>query len=134
MSPLQHARLPSILRDTVVSLVRREGPDLTARQLGVLLICYLEEGPHTVRGLAARLNVAKPAITRALDRLEEFQFARRLQDPRDRRSIIVARTEEGEQFMAQLQGLLDEASRNTSPPRTSALRHIPAYEPLAAVG
>lgn len=135
MSPLQHARLPSILRDTVVSLVRREGPDLTARQLGVLLICYLEEGPHTVRGLAARLNVAKPAITRALDRLEEFQFARRLQDPRDRRSIIVARTEEGEQFMAQLQGLLDEASRNTAAPaRTSPLRHIPAYEPLAAVG
>ena len=134
MSPLQPARLRSILRDTVVSLVRREGPDLTARQLGVLLICYLEEGPHTVRGLAARLNVAKPAITRALDRLEEFQFARRLQDPRDRRSIIVARTEEGEQFMAQLQGLLDEASRNTAPPRNSALRHIPAYEPLAAVG
>ncbi|MDA8252910.1 MAG: MarR family transcriptional regulator [Rhodospirillales bacterium] len=127
------ARLPSILRDTVVSLVRREGPDLTARQLGVLLICYLEEGPHTVRGLAARLNVAKPAITRALDRLEEFQFARRLQDPRDRRSIIVARTEDGELFMTQLHALLDEASRSTATARAGTPRATP-FEPLAAVG
>ena len=133
MSQNQQTRLPSILRDTVVSLVRREGPDLTARQLGVLLICYLEDGPHTVRGLAARLSVAKPAITRALDRLEEFQFARRLQDPRDRRSIIVARTEEGEQFMLQLRGLLDEASRNTAvPPRINPLRHTPIYATAAA--
>lgn len=135
MSPNQQARLPSILRDTVVSLVRREGPDLTARQLGVLLICYLEEGPHTVRGLAARLSVAKPAITRALDRLEEFQLARRLQDPRDRRSIIVARTEDGEMFMRQLHGLLDEASRNAAgPARSAALRAPAEFEPLAAAG
>lgn len=128
----QQARLPSILRDTVVSLVRREGPDLTARQLGVLLICYLEEGPHTVRGLAARLSVAKPAITRALDRLEEFQLARRLQDPRDRRSIVVARTAEGEAFMEHLHGLLDEASQHAGSPRSSHIART--EEPLAAVG
>ena len=117
MTQTQQARLTNILRDTIVSLVRREGPDLTARQLGVLLICYLEDGPHTVRGLAARLAVAKPAITRALDRLEEFQFARRMQDPRDRRSIVVARTHDGEAFMEHLRGLLDEASRHASTPR-----------------
>ena len=118
MTQTQQARLTNILRDTIVSLVRREGPDLTARQLGVLLICYLDDGPHTVRGLAARLAVAKPAITRALDRLEEFQFARRLQDPRDRRSIVVARTQDGEAFMEHLRGLLDEASRHASTTRT----------------
>ncbi len=131
MTQNQQARLTNILRDTVVSLVRREGPDLTARQLGVLLICYLEEGPHTVRGLAARLAVAKPAITRALDRLEEFQFARRLQDPRDRRSIIVARTHDGEVFMNQLRGLLDDASRHAAPPRAQGHR---TQEMHAAVG
>ena len=126
MSQTQHARLAGILRDTIVSLVRREGPDLTARQLGVLLICYLEDGPHTVRGLAAQLAVAKPAITRALDRLEEFQFARRLQDPRDRRSIVVARTPEGEAFMEQLRSLLEEASRmstSRTPPSRTVLPH-----------
>lgn len=122
MAQGQQVRLTSILRDTVVSLVRRDGPDLTARQLGVLLICYLEEGPHTVRGLAARLSVAKPAITRALDRLEEFAFARRMQDPRDRRSIVVARTPEGESFMEELRRLLDEASRSAATQRAVAAR------------
>ena len=39
-----------VLRQTVVALVRREGPDLSARQLGVLLTCYLEEEAQTVRG------------------------------------------------------------------------------------
>ena len=131
MSQIQPARLTNILRDTVVSLVRREGPDLTARQLGVLLICYLEDGPHTVRGLAARLAVAKPAITRALDRLEEFQFARRLQDPRDRRSIVVARTPDGDAFMAHLRVLLDEASRQSAGTRTPAAR---TQEARAAAG
>jgi DNA-binding MarR family transcriptional regulator len=110
-----NTRLPQILRDTVVSLVRKEGPDLTARQLAVLLICYLEEGPHTVRGLAARLNVAKPAITRALDRLEQFDLAERRQDPRDRRSIVVAATSEGQAFQKHLRHLLDEAARATAP-------------------
>ncbi len=129
MSLNQPMRLTNILRDTVVSLVRREGPDMTARQLGVMLICYLEEGPHTVRGLAARLAVAKPAITRALDRLEEFQFARRLQDPRDRRSIIVSRTAEGDAFMEQLRGLLDEASRQSANVRSSGTSR--AMEPRA---
>lgn len=108
-------RLPQILRDTVVSLVRREGPDLTARQLAVLLICYLEEGPHTVRGLAARLGVAKPAITRALDRLEQFDLAQRRQDPRDRRSIVVASTSEGQGFLKHLRFLLEEAATGNTP-------------------
>jgi DNA-binding MarR family transcriptional regulator len=115
-------RLPQILRDTVVSLVRREGPDLTARQLAVLLICYLEDGPHTVRGLAARLDVAKPAITRALDRLEQFDLAHRRQDPRDRRSIVVARTSEGQSFLDSLRGMLEEAAKQSGGGRAQAAR------------
>ena len=116
------SRLPQILRDTVVSLVRREGPDLTARQLAVMLISYLEEGPHTVRGLAARLDVAKPAITRALDRLEQFDLAHRRQDPRDRRSIVVARTPEGHAFLESLQGMLDDAARQVQPVRAQPVK------------
>ncbi len=84
-----------ILRDTIVALVRRDGPDLSARQLGVFLTCYLQEGAHTVRGLAADLNVSKPAITRALDRLGELDLARRKVDPMDRRSVLVQRTLKG---------------------------------------
>lgn len=127
MAASPQSRLPQILRDTVVNLVRREGPDLTARQLAVLLICYLEEGPHTVRGLAARLDVAKPAITRALDRLEQFDLAHRRQDPRDRRSIVVARTPEGQSFLEALRGMLDEAARQGQPVRAQAIRAVPAH-------
>ena len=61
--------LAGILRTAIVELVRRDGPDLSARQLGVFLTCYLETEAQTVRGLAAKLGVSKPAITRALDRL-----------------------------------------------------------------
>ncbi|HWT07603.1 MAG TPA: MarR family transcriptional regulator, partial [Roseomonas sp.] len=80
-NPDQHI---GILRETIVALVRSDGPDLSARQLAVLLTVYLGEGPHTVRGLAADLNVSKPAITRALDRLGELDLARRKVDPADR--------------------------------------------------
>ncbi|MDE2200336.1 MAG: MarR family transcriptional regulator [Rhodospirillales bacterium] len=99
-----------ILRDTVVALVRRDGPDLSARQLGVFLTCYLQDGAHTVRGLAAELNVSKPAITRALDRLGELDLARRKIDPMDRRSVLVQRTLKGTAFLRDLRGIMAEAA------------------------
>lgn len=98
-----------ILRETVVALVRRDGPDLSARQLGVFLTVYLTDGPHTVRGLAAELNVSKPAITRALDRLGELDLARRKVDPMDRRSVIVQRTLKGTGFLRDLRQIMSEA-------------------------
>ncbi len=104
-------QMVGILRDTIVSLVRRDGPDLSARQLGVFLTCYLQEGPHTVRGLAADLNVSKPAITRALDRLGELELARRKVDPADRRSVLVQKTVKGQAFLKDLRSIMGEASK-----------------------
>ena len=101
--------LVGILRETVVALVRRDGVDLSARQLGVYITCYLQDGAHTVRGLAAELNVSKPAITRALDRLGELDLARRKVDPADRRSVIVQRTLKGAAFLRDLRGIMSEA-------------------------
>ena len=103
-------QLVGTLRDTVVALVRRDGPDLSARQLGVFLTCYLQEGPHTVRGLAAELNVSKRAITRAIDRLGELDLARRKVDPLDRRSVLVQRTMKGAAFLRDLRSIMTEAS------------------------
>jgi DNA-binding MarR family transcriptional regulator len=103
-------QLVGILRDTIVALVRRDGPDLSARQLGVFLTCYLRDGGHTVRGLAAELNVSKPAITRALDRLGELDLARRKVDPLDRRSVLVQRTMKGAAFLRDLRSIMGEAS------------------------
>ncbi len=107
-------QLVGIMRETVVALVRRDGPDLSARQLGVFLTCYLRDGGHTVRGLAAELNVSKPAITRALDRLGELDLARRKIDPLDRRSVLVQRTMKGAAFLRDLRSIMGEASSGGS--------------------
>jgi DNA-binding MarR family transcriptional regulator len=106
-------QLIAILRDTIVALVRRDGPDLSARQLGVFLTCYLDDGAHTVRGLAAELHVSKPAITRALDRLGELDLARRKVDPLDRRSVLVQRTLKGSGFLRDLRTIMTEAAMTT---------------------
>jgi len=113
----------STLRDTVVALVRRDGPDLSARQLGVFLTCYLHDGGHTVRGLAAELNVSKPAITRALDRLGELDLARRKVDPLDRRSVLVQRTLKGAAFLRDLRSIMAEAGSGNAAARKPGAAH-----------
>lgn len=78
-----------------------QAPDLTPRQLVVLTTIYLEPGPHTVRSLAAKMNVTKAVITRALDTLEKYLFVERSDDPRDKRSMIVRRTARGSVYLTQ---------------------------------
>lgn len=98
-----------ILRRTTVAMVRSDAADLSARQLGVFLTVYLTDGPHTVRGMAAQLNVSRPAITRALDRLEELDLAKRKTDPQDRRSVLVLTTRGGSAHLARLRAAMIEA-------------------------
>ena len=50
-------------RLVIVTAVRRDAPDLSARQMALLLSVYLTPPPHTVRGLAAALKISKPAVT-----------------------------------------------------------------------
>jgi len=102
--------LAGILRTAIVELVRWDGPDLSARQLGVFLTCYLETEAQTVRGLAAKLGVSKPVITRALDRLSEFDLVRRKTDPLDRRIVLVQRTATGMAFLRELRTILRDAA------------------------
>lgn len=99
-----------IWRRAMVANVRRDAPDLSARQMAVLLTVYMTEQPHTVRGLAEILNVSKPAITRAIDRLGEFGLARRKTDPRDRRSVVVQRTVKGSVYLAEFAEIINEAT------------------------
>ena len=112
--PPDPARFVEILRGTTLGLVRHEIPDLTARQLAVFLICYLENDPQTVRGLAAKLNVDRTPVTRAIDRLEGFGLARRKADPQDRRSVLVARTTRGNAFLRELNRLIQHAAKEAA--------------------
>jgi DNA-binding MarR family transcriptional regulator len=77
-------------------------PDFTTRQLVILLIVYIESPPHTVRGLAAKLGVTKPVVTRALDTLGKYQLLARRRDENDRRNVVVQRTVKGALYVERL--------------------------------
>jgi DNA-binding MarR family transcriptional regulator len=92
MRALQAVRL---WHEVHLALVRGKGADLSSRQTAVLLTVYLEAAPHTVRGLARKLDVTKPVITRALDTLGKLDLLTRRRDETDRRNVIVQRTVAG---------------------------------------
>jgi DNA-binding MarR family transcriptional regulator len=92
---LRPSQALKLWHDVTFDLVHDEHPDLSARQMAVLLTVYLEPPPHTVRGLAAKLGVTKPAITRALDSMGRIGLVTRRRDETDRRNVLVQRTLEG---------------------------------------
>lgn len=87
-------------------------PDLSHRQAAILLTVYLDPPPHTVRGLAARLNVTKPVITRALDTMGSRKLLSRHRDEADRRNVLVRRTVEGALFVERFGDSIIAAARD----------------------
>jgi len=108
MRPTQALRL---LHDFAHALVIGGKPDLSARQLTVLLTVYLEQPPHTVRGLAAKLRVTKPVITRALDSMGKRALVSRKRDSADLRNVIIQRTVKGSLYVEMLGDLLVTKAR-----------------------
>jgi DNA-binding MarR family transcriptional regulator len=92
----------------LVDYVRSGSPDFTNRQMALLMVVYLSPGPHTVRGLAQRLVVSKPVVTRALNRLASLGYLRRQRDEIDRRNIFVVTTDEGADFLDEFGRLIAE--------------------------
>lgn len=99
MRPSQALRL---WQQVLLEEVRDDAPDLTARQMAILLTIYLDPPPHTIRGLAARLGVTKPVITRALDTMGALKLVSRHRDETDRRNVLVKRTVEGALYVERL--------------------------------
>ena len=95
-------------RDVALAQVLDDAPDLTPRQMAVLTIVYLEPPPHTVRGLAERLRVTKPVITRALNAMGHRKLLTRRRDERDRRNVLVGRTVEGAAYLDALAQTISE--------------------------
>ncbi len=116
--------------NTLVGYVRSGEPDLTNRQMALLLVVYLSPGPHTVRGLARILNVSKPVVTRALNRLGALGYLRRQRDDSDKRNIFVAQTSEGAVFLEEFGHLIGDAER--SPGRNGGSPELRADGPLAS--
>jgi DNA-binding MarR family transcriptional regulator len=88
----------NVFRETICCAVKQSGRDLTLRQIAVLLVCKSSLMPKTVRGLARHLQISKPAVTRAVDRLEGEGLLSRLQEVGDRRSIVLLVTERGSAY------------------------------------
>jgi DNA-binding MarR family transcriptional regulator len=97
--------------DVNLALVRDDQPDLSARQISILLTVYLQAPPHTVRGLAGKLGVSKPVITRALDAMGKLDLVNRRRDVDDRRNVLVQRTVRGSLYVEYLADLIAECAR-----------------------
>jgi DNA-binding MarR family transcriptional regulator len=96
----------------LVDYVRSGEPDLTNRQMALMMMVYVQPGPHTVRGLAEALNVSKPVITRALNKLSALGYLRRERDAADRRNIFVARTTKGAEFLDEFNHFIAASNRD----------------------
>ncbi len=105
----------------IVSSVRIDAPDLSARQMALLLSVYLNPPPHTVRGLSQSLSVSKPAITRAINRLSELGLVRRKTDDADRRSVLIQRTVKGSVFLREFGELIVAAANQENQADPSGL-------------
>ena len=108
LRPSQALRL---WQQALLAEVRESLPDLTMRQAAILLSVYIDPPPHTVRGLAARLGVAKPVISRALDALGAQGLVTRRRDERDRRNVLVTRTVEGSLYVERFGDVIVDKAR-----------------------
>lgn len=108
---LTNSEALSLWLEALSDSVRSEGPDLTARQTAILLTVYLTPQPHTVRGLAAKFNIAKPVVTRAIDALSRLGLVKRKRDESDRRNVLIQRTVKGSVFLSDFSDLIVGASK-----------------------
>ena len=110
---------------TLIAYVRSGQPDLTNRQMALMLLVYLTPGPHTVRGLANVLGVSKPVITRALNTLGSLGYLRRVRDEADRRNVFVAQTSTGQEFLESFERNIEQEgqSRSAAKDRGILLQH-----------
>lgn len=91
--------------DVTSDIVSGDWPDLTLRQQAILMHIYLKPQPHTIRGLAAALNITKPAVTRAIDTLSALDLVRRKKDANDLRNVLLQRTVKGSVFLSEFSDL-----------------------------
>ncbi len=111
MIELNHIQALQLWHDVSLAMVHDKTHDLTVRQITILMTIYLEPPPHTVRGLAAKLHVTKPVITRALDTMGIKGLVKRRRDERDRRNVIIQKTLEGSLYLEKIGDMIIEKAR-----------------------
>jgi DNA-binding MarR family transcriptional regulator len=71
----------------------------TARQIAVLLACYSQHEPQSVRALARRLRISRHLASVAVRRLESWALLKRSVDPMDQRGIVAEQTPTGRDLL-----------------------------------
>jgi len=100
-----------------IAQVRGGQPDLSTRQMAILLEVYLNTAPpHSVRGLSDKLGLSKPVISRALDKMGRLGFIKRTRDDTDCRNVLIHRTVDGAMYLSELAGLLQGARQGPDGP------------------
>lgn len=115
MTEKTNPRMLKVWREVNLQSVRSNEPDLTSRQMSILLCVYMTDPPHTVRALAAELHVTKPVITRALDTMGRLGLIKRKRDENDKRSVLIQRTVKGAVFLSELSDRIVKADKAIEP-------------------
>ena len=101
--PLARELLPIMY--AISGVVRdRAQPDLTMRQLCLLMHLADKDKAQSwsVKEAAAALEIHKPAVTRAVERLREFGLATSKTDPKDRRCVVLNITQRGLGYLGRM--------------------------------
>lgn len=110
---LAHDRLPTsnliFWKNVLLAHVHSGQPNLTNRQMTILMVIYASDHPHTVGWLASHLSLSGPVVSRALNALQALGLIGRMPDPFDRRSSILKRTAAGTAFLDRLRNTIVES-------------------------
>lgn len=89
---------------TTLSYIRRGEPDLTQRQIAILMLVCWTAGPHKVGVLAKTIGIHKPVVSRAIRSLRNLglvDFYR--DDDTDKRLVYVVATPASHQFLERME-------------------------------
>lgn len=93
---------PDRLRQSLVAAffgARASRPDLSLRELAILLVVQSARTPQSVTMLTARLGLARGVVRRGVEMLEREGYVTRPARPADRRTVSVQATPRGEQLL-----------------------------------
>lgn len=95
---LPNATLDSWMRGLIFHL-RSGEPDLTNRQMAIMLLIHSEPSPYSVGDLAGHLQLPGARISRSLEMLSALGLVTRDRDPLKRRTVRVKITPKGMAFV-----------------------------------
>ena len=95
-------RLLHILRMTLRAEIGSDQPELSLRQLAILLLVYRTKELQSASALVDHLCIPKSSVTRALDHLQDLDLASRVTNDQDRRRVLVHQTARGAAMVERL--------------------------------